>query len=251
MFKDNLVGSGNKWLVGLVAIGLTGWIVYKAQKSVAERIVAIWMLGFLILMVIGGHTAYYTNAGLGMGVIVASGFVISRIYSKNKIVAVLILGLAVWGNLRLIYHQAPKSLIKEMITQTMMKLADEYRMIDVMYSTAAGRKFTVRLTGIPYKVQTLWAYLFTIYGEKKYGYLPLWETGNTLGFPGELPVVVSGTTCLRFLMIEPKFGLPPALISLDRKLEDEMSVVSGARTEGEFELEIRQARDPRCIDFIL
>lgn len=251
MYKDNWVGTEYTPLVALIAIGLTGWMLYRARKSTAEKISLIWILGFLLLMAIGGHTAYYTNAGLGMGVIVSGCFAIAKIFTKNRIMAIIILGLSIWGNLRLIYQQAPRSIVLEMITQSMMKLADEYRMIDTMYGVADGHGFTVRLTGIPYRVQTLWAYLFTTYGKKKYGYLPLWETGNTFGFPGELPTVASGTTCLRFWLVEPTFGLPKSLVTQDRKMEDDISIISASKVEGEFELEIRQARDPGCIDFIL
>ena len=93
-----------------------------------------------------------------------------------------------------IKYQSPKSLLVQFTPQVNMKLSHEYKIIDEMYQQANGNGFTVRLSGIPYKVQTVWAYLFHFYGEKKYGYLPFWETGNILGFPGTLPPPINGTT---------------------------------------------------------
>jgi hypothetical protein len=104
-------------------------------------------------------------------------------------------------------------------------LASERKIIDQMYTTANGRGFTLRLTGIPYKIQTVWAYLLTEYGYKKYGYLPYWEHGNIGGFPGKLPTPINGTTCLRFLVREPMTGLPQSLVDLDVKEENYYSTI--------------------------
>ncbi len=233
MYADNL-GVSNI----LIILGLTAWLVFKAKNDKRYRLLTIWIMAWVFLMLLGGHTTYYTNAGLGVGVII---FVSSLLAKLKKYFLLIFMGIIVWNNLEKIYRQAPKSLISGLAAQEMMKLADEYRVIDRMYQTARGEMFTVRQTGIPYKIQTLWAYLFNEYGLKKYGYNPYWENGNTLGFPGSLPMPQRGSTCWRFRLVEPKRGLPQKLIDDDEREENYFSEVVRIETFGEFYLETRRA----------
>ncbi|EKD53318.1 MAG: hypothetical protein ACD_61C00071G0006 [uncultured bacterium] len=246
MFRDNIIGVDAYILVGLVAIFVSIWLLYHAQKKVSFRILAIWVFGWVFLMFLGGHTAYYTNAGLGVAVIIALAVLIERIGSQNKWLGIFFATFIVFGNLNLIRFQSPNSLIQEIITQPMMRLSDEYKMIDKMYEVVGGRGFTVRITGVPYSIPTVWAYLFHFYGLKKYGYLPYWETGNILGFPGEMPVPTNGTTCFRFLGREPMRGLPQVLVDYDEGRERPFSTVVNMDSIGEFTLETRWVVNLRC-----
>ncbi|KKU20682.1 MAG: hypothetical protein UX31_C0032G0007, partial [Candidatus Nomurabacteria bacterium GW2011_GWA1_46_11] len=152
----------------------------------------------------------------------------------------------VLSNLRLITTQAKRSLIFQIKPQPDMRLVDELKVIDLMYQEAAGKGFTVRLTGIPYRIQTVWAYLFKQYGFPKWGYYPYWETGNILGFPGYMPPPSSGTTCIRFLIREPLKGLPIEIINEDQKTEDIFSTSKEQEEIGWFIFDERLARDPKC-----
>ncbi|MFZ2202292.1 MAG: hypothetical protein WAV56_02735, partial [Microgenomates group bacterium] len=129
-----------------------------------------------------------------------------------------------------------------------MRLVDELAVIDMMYEGANEKGFTVRLTGIPYRIQTVWAYLFKQYGVSKWGYYPFWETGNIEGFPGYLPPPKSGTTCVRYLIREPLKGLPIDIINEDIKTENIFSDPVERKEIGWFIFEKRLARDPKCHD---
>ena len=246
MFRDNLLGIDNYVLIGILATLISAWVIFMAIKNKAYRILAVWLFSWLALMMLGGHTAYYTNAGLGIALLTAAALIIERVEKVSKVFAFVLCGLIIFSNLRLVWLQQPNSLIKEFQPQPGMKLSDEYKIIDVMYETANGRGFTVRMTGVPYRIQTVWSYLFHFYGLKKYGYLPYWEAGNTLGFPGEMPVPKTGTTCLRFLGREPMRGLPQVLVDYDQGLEKDFSKVVNKIEIGEFTLETRQAVDKKC-----
>ncbi len=250
MYKDNFFGLFNNYtVITVVAVLVSSWVLYKAIKNNYFRVLAVWIFSWIFLMMIGGHTGYYTNAGIGMGLIIAVGAMICSIRGiVGKIIVVAVLAFCLAINGERVKFQAPNSLIAEMITQTGMKLSDEYAVIDAMYLTANGRGFTVRLTGVPYKIQTVWAYLLNQYALPKYGYLPYWENGNALGFPGELPVPKSGTTCLRFLLREPTRGLPGNLIEGDKKEENVFSKVTDTKEFGNFLLEYRVSTDKVCHD---
>jgi len=250
MFKDNFFGLfSNYTIITVVAVLVSAWVLYKAIKNIYFRVLAVWIFSWIFLMMIGGHTGYYTNAGIGIGLIIAMGAIISSFKGVvGKIITLAVLVFCLVMNGEKVKYQSPNSLIAEMITQTGMKLSDEYAVIDAMYLAANGRGFTVRLTGIPYKIQTVWAYLLNQYALPKFGYLPYWENGNALGFPGELPVPKSGTTCLRFLLREPTRGLPGILIEGDKKEENSFSRVTETEEFGNILLEYRVSTDKICHD---
>lgn len=250
MFRDNFFGLfSNNTVIAFLAVGVSIWVLYKAIKNVYFRILAVWIFSWIFLMMVGGHTGYYTNAGIGVGIIIGLAAMICSIKGVvGKIVLAVVLIFCFLVNGEKVKFQSPKSLIAAMITQTGMKLSDEYKIIDDMYTEAKGKGFTVRLTGIPYKIQTVWAYLFNQYALPKYGYLPFWENGNALGFPGELPVPKSGTTCLRFLVREPTRGLPGFLIEGDEKEENVFSKIVSKKDIGDFLIESRISTDKVCHD---
>lgn len=246
MFKDNLTGVDVALISTIIALFMTIWVLVHAVKSKPYQILAVWLFGWIFLMFLGGHTAYYTNAGLGVAVLIGAALLIERLAKYNQLLAGIIYLLIIVGNVRVIWYQSPRSLIHEFIVQPMMKLSDEYKIIDQMYMEADGKGFTVRITGIPYRIQTVWSYLFHFYGLPKYGYLPLWEAGNVLGFPGEMPTPKKGTNCLRFLGREPTRGLPQVVVDYDIKLENEFSIPLKKISIGDFTLETRQAIDLNC-----
>ena len=247
MFQDNILGLIEKKTIIIIIVSIiTVWLLLKAKKDKKYSLLSIWIFGWIILMFLGGHLAYYTNAGLSVGVLILVSVILEKLFKFNKSLAIILVILIVLGNLKQIKYQSPKSLLVEFAPQVNMKLSDEYKIIDEMYRQANGNGFTVRLTGIPYKIQTVWAYLFNFYGEKKYGYLPFWETGNTLGFPGNLPTPQSGTTCIRFRVVEPANGLSEKIINEDLKTEEYFSDYIKQVKFGDFLLETRQAKDKKC-----
>lgn len=247
MFKDNLLGLiNNNYLIAIVMILITAWVLINSIKNKRYALISVWILSWIVLMIFGGHLAYYTNAGISVGILVLAAVILEKIFSYHKLLAFLLVVGIIAGNIKQIIVQSPKSLLVEFTPQPMMRLVDEYDLIDNMYKSAEGRGFTVRLTGIPYKVQTVWSYLFHHYAEKKYGYLPFWENGNILGFPGELPVPKKGTTCLRFRIVEPARGIPDHLIEADIETENLFSSVVNKTSQGDFLLETRKAKDSYC-----
>ena len=138
---------------------------------------------------------YYSYAGVGIGVIVGGGFLINEVYKKTKILALIMLMLILFSNLTRIIDQSQKALVVDIKAQPGMKLSDEIDIVNKTYEYAGRDGFTIRTTSMPYKIQTVWAYLYQQYGLTKYGYLPYFETGNIEGFPGKLPTPKKGTTC--------------------------------------------------------
>lgn len=247
MFHDNLLLlPGEGLFISLLALAIVSWLVKLAIKEKPVRLILVWIFAWLALAPLGGHLAYYTHVGLSVGLLMGTAYLISRIKIRGAWIGYLLISIVLLSNLWLITQGAKDSLIFQIKPQPFMKLTDEMKVIDLMYQKADGRGFTVRLTGIPYRIQTVWAYLLDHYGKPKYGYYPFWETGNVLGFPGYLPPPIHGTTCLRFLVREPLKGLPIAIIDEDIKTENVFSTPVKRTEIGWFVVEERRAIDTKC-----
>ncbi len=248
MFHDNLLlFPGEGVITSVLALVVVVSLVRLAIKEKPVRYLLVWIFAWVFLAPLGGHSAYYTHVGISIGLLIGTAYLIYKIKEKKLVwLAYLLVGIVLFSNLKLISLTAKDSLIFQIKPQPFMKLTDELKVIDLMYQEANGKGFTVRLTGIPYRIQTVWAYLFKQYGFPKWGYYPYWETGNILGFPGYLPPPTSGTTCVRFLIREPLKGLPIEIIDEDIKTENIFSTPVFKKEIGWFIFEKRQAKDPDC-----
>lgn len=92
--------------------------------------------------------------------------------------------------------------------------ADELAAIDYTYQAAAGQPFSISTFTNPYGYNTLWAYLYQWYGQKKYGYTPHWYGPDQSGlFGGELLTRSAAPDRLHFTLWEPGPGLPEHLMA--------------------------------------
>ena len=249
LFKDSL-GAGIKinWLWIGIGLGLTIFLIKKTKENVWAKVLLVWLYSWIILAAVFMHNGYYTHIGLGVAVAITAGWIVNEFWNKGKYK--LVLGgllIMVVANLWVVANQSNKSLISGIKPQPDVKYEDMKRIMDYWYTEAAGNNFTVRMVGIPYKVQTLWAAVLTNYGQKKYGYSPIWELGNIEVFPGRLPVPTKGTTCVRFFTREPMRGLPLEIIEGERSEEELFSTVTETKEFGSYLVEKRNAWAKDCV----
>jgi hypothetical protein len=246
LFHDNGVVVDSKLLFVLIVTGIIITLVWNGRKNISVQIVLVWMFSAVILLPFGAYNAYYTFVGVGIGVIIACSYVVWLVSKQHTTIAIILMSLLIIGNISLVLKQNKNSLIVDIKAQQGMKLTDELQIIDAMYTYAHGDDFTVRVTSMPYKVQTVWSYLFQWYGDKKYGYLPLWENKLIEGYPGFLPMPQKGTTCVRFLVKEPVRGIPEILIHQDEEEENYFSEIESEEKVGLFIIQYRKAKDINC-----
>lgn len=245
LFQYNILNLPHTYLAPLVIL-IISFLLHQSRKNVSVKIILVWILASTILLPLGGYDALYVNLGIGIGIIIAVGYLTSLIWNKNKYLTFAILLIIGCSNLTQIIKYNPKGLIVELKPQPFMQLTEEIAIMDKIYTDSEDKEFTVRVTGIPYGIQTTWAYLLNYYGKPKWDYLPYWEGQMVAGFPGDLPLPQKGTTCLRFLIIDPTRGLPINLIEKDILEENHFSEIIDEERYGEFTLQIRQAKDKAC-----
>lgn len=247
LFQYNILNAPLIYLIPLIFTVIC-LLLYLSRKNTSLKIIVIWIFASSILLPLGGYDALYINLGIGLGVIVACGFLFNQILNKSRLIGSVLIILAICSNLHLINKYNPDSLIVELKPQPFMKLIDEQKIIDDLYINAKGKAFTIRVTGIPYGIQTTWAYLFNYFGKSKWGYLPYWEGSMIQGYPGHLPTPTKGTTCVRYLIIDPVRGLPANLIEKDIQEENNFSSLIKEEKVGGFTLQTRKAKDRLCHD---
>ncbi len=248
MLHDNFSPVEPKilWIIGTI---LLCFMFYQAIKKSEYRLILLWVFGGIIVTFMGSYNVYYINVGIGTGMIIALSTLIDKISRLNIFLGFLIIFLVIIGNVSRVINQNRDGLIEDIKTQQYMQLSDEIAVVKKMYSWADGKSFTVRVTSMPYKIQTVWAYLFDQFGLPVYGYLPYYETGNVLGFPGYLPQPSNGTTCVRFLLKEPGGGIPRVLFDKDEAEENLFSSIDNSVQIGKFYLEKRISKDKICYSY--
>lgn len=90
--------------------------------------------------------------------------------------------------------------------------SDATKVIDYTYSKANHEPFSIATITNPLGINTTWAFLYTFYGSKKYGYTPSWAGNNQDGYLGILPKT-TGREKDQFLLIEPKDVIPEIYIT--------------------------------------
>ncbi len=246
LFHDNFFPADSRVLWVIASVFLLFWI-YQALKKVEYRLLLTWIFGGVAIFIFGAYSAYYINVGIGTGLIIGLAAFADKAIDQSKYVGFAVILLALAGNIYQIRALNKDGLIEDIKTQQFMFLADEIKIINKMYSLADNKSFTMRITSMPYNMQTVWAYLIDQYGKPVHGYSPYYETGNVLGFPGYIPQPTSGVTCVRFLIREPIGGIPKHLIEKDEKDEDEFSKIEDTFEFGYFLLEKRISLDSRCL----
>jgi hypothetical protein len=245
LIQYNIANIPSPYLV-LLTILILACLIYFSFNNKSLLIVLAWVFSGSLLLLFTGYDALYVNIGLGIGVIIACSYLLNKLLKLNKVIFFILIALIIISNLLLIRNFNPQGLIVELKPQPYMKLSDESIIMDNIYKYAGDRGFTIRVTGIPYSIQTTWAYLLNYYGKDHFGYLPYWEGQMVYGYPGSLPTPTMGTTCVRFLIRDPIRGLPQNLIQKDIKEENLFSNLIKEESVGGFLLQTRIAKDPNC-----
>lgn len=212
---DNLFSFAPS-LSGILTISLFAFSIYCIVKFSKEgrRILflLIWFLSSIFLFIFDTPSLYYSNIGISPGLLLLVSYYIYLIYSKNRLVAMLLV-LAILVSNSLLIRGNKEGVINGIYVQEGMILSREKEVIDFIYQKANGRPIVVSALTMPLKINTTWAYLFNWYGKNKYGYLPYWAGEAALGYPGSLPFWKSQEEeYIMFSIVEPVRGVRPAFV---------------------------------------
>jgi len=106
-------------------------------------------------------------------------------------------------------------------------LKDLLDAIDYSYSQAQGKPFSISTITNPYGFNSLWAYLYSWYGQKNYGYKPFYFGPDQIGiFGGDLLTLTDRPSDLHFSIWEPDQGMPRHLYDMFERDQAKISTAS-------------------------
>lgn len=196
-------------------IALIGIFVLRASKNKHDKkaiiFLAIWLGTFIVFYL---FKSGFLQSGFMFGpfllpITIIGSYLLINTVTNLKLLAVLLtfifLGQFYTSYLWLKTEYNPLSV------QYGISLNLEKEIINYTYDQSFGERFTIITITNPLHINTLWAYLYGIYGEKKYGYLPYHGGKNQKGYLGNLSDRPFGTK-YRYVIIEPTTGIPDYFI---------------------------------------
>lgn len=197
-------------LLGIAFIIATIYLFY--QRQLRERMVflIIWFVSGLSLYFFSGVTSYYYSAATSVSLLLLSSYFLEKLFSGGQIlISSLIILTIITNNLSSIFTINPRGLNPDMVIQPGMITSSQRKIMDYVYLQAKGKPFAVGALTIPLNVNTTWSYLFSWYGQSKYGYLPLWIGPTAVGYAGNLKVINARSQLpeKQFIIIEPTVGI--------------------------------------------
>lgn len=207
-----------------------------------EPFLASYILSHLSVVSVGGVSTPFLTVGIGSGIVAFCAIVVTKIWAKNRSLALFLLFLIIISNLFTHLQEAKKGQIIFAIQKDML-LAKELAAVDYTYSQAQGEEFSINTLTSPLWVNTTWSYLYNWYGKGKYGYIPQYHGRDQVGRLGNnLPETKDGTT-LYFLILEPMPGIPGRYLPEAVGLEDTYSVLLEEKEFGEIRVQKRVRKD--------
>lgn len=252
VIKFNLIGIDQLKL--FTALILFGSFLLLLFARVKKQIIflGIWFFSVIVIYFVSGGgelnvdiVQYHPNVGISVSLIIFVSYLVFVIGKKTHyLITLVIIVLISLTNFSLIQKINPFGSMPEINAQSFMLLSDEKKVLDYIYQNSEPKQFAVKAISMPFYVNTTWSYLFEWYGLQKYGYLPIWNGKNALGFPGNLEVVDAQDKApdLRYLIIEPVRGIPTYLIDDYLKEENYFTDIDKEVKIGKFQVQVRHKK---------
>lgn len=243
---DNLAADSRASVVlGIIFLTIFIYLIYRKLYIKQLLFLALWFFGGLLVYLFTKDDAYFYNTGTSIALLIFSGFLLSKILLKNKLLVLPLLSLIIISNLYLITKNNPLGPNQRINPQPGLTLKDEKKVIDYIYQTAGEGNFAVNALTMPYNINTTWSYLFEWYGQNKYGFSPVWGGDAALGYGGGLRVETARSKLpqKRFLIIEPWEGVIPSyMVTEFLKSEENFAKVLEKKQIGTIQIWVQRAK---------
>lgn len=213
---DNIFNFSESFLfLGLLLLIGVFYLILKSKDFKKSGIfLLVWFIWGLVIYLYIPKDTYYYSIGTSVSILLLFSFLLSKMFKKSLFLGLVLLFIISISNFNLIRNYNPLGPINAITSQDGMLLEQEKQIIDLTYQKADSKPFAVNALTVPYRVNTTWSYLYSWYGQKKYGYLPIWGGDHPNGYASTLVVNNSRSTLpeKRFLIVESTQGLEKKLI---------------------------------------
>lgn len=232
LFVNNFFPS-NVFLGGLLGVG----ILYVLRK---HPFILFCLLSNFPIFIFGGHTNTYANIGLVTPAILGILVLLRNLWKVNYLLPITLLLLIVVSNVYTIFKVGPRGQVMLVIPQDMV-LKNQLKLIDKTYQLASGEQFSINTITLPFWINTTWAYLYSWYGFKKYGYVPYYYGRDQIGLLGaDILQKIDKPLEKSFFIIEPHEGIPVHLFGGEQEVESGKTKLISEESFGSLKLQVRQ-----------
>lgn len=211
-------------------------VLYTIRR---ECLLLFFLFSNIPIFLFGGHTNTYANVGLAVPAILALVVFLQNVWKRSRLAVIILIILSFVSNIFTIFKYNPDGQVILVIPND-MNLKNELALIDQTYKIAGGKQFSINTITLPLWTNTTWAYLYSWYGQKKYGYTPYFYGRDQIGLLGEdsLPRIEEPHD-ISFLIIEPTDGIPPRFYQEELDTENSKTKLSQEFNHGSIKLQAR------------
>jgi hypothetical protein len=216
-------------------------IIYFAHKKVPDKTKLFLITIFaspLLLLSWHYRIAYHTLLTVELAIILSLAMLIAFLWKRRvgRFLATALIILFVMSNI-LEYSRSMQNKMGEYFVPQGSYLKDLLHAIDYSYEEAAGNEFSISTITNPYGYNTLWAYLYSWYGMKKYHYLPDWYGPDQEGiFGGNLLTRVTVPRDKHFSIREPDKGIPSHMFAWFEHEQNSIATPSAIKKFGTIDI---------------
>jgi len=169
----------------VLAITILILFLFSQLSSSKKVFFVLWIFSPFLMFLITARISYYSLTGLTPAIYL----LLSYLIFENKRKALQILNLSLIAILFIFFNFRSVHIIRQsqssiLTVQNGAFLTYLLNLIDYTYQAADKQEFSISTLTSPYKYNTTWAYLYSWYGQQKYGYLPQWYGSDQAGITG-------------------------------------------------------------------
>lgn len=234
--QDLYVGK----IAGVVIISYLMVGAFKCWKDSNGRNGFLFLILYLfspgIMFLVGFHAAPWFLVGLPPAIALSAGYAISKI--KPAVLVLPLLLLIGVRNVSVISEDRGRGQVLLGPDKSAL-LTSQLAAIDYTYQESAGQPFAINTVTNPLYINAVWAYHYSWYGAKKYGYLPGWLGSDQLYPYDRLPKSESKEEYL-YLIVDQTFRIPAIHKIVAIEWADKMSQILEEKTTGEILVQKRR-----------
>lgn len=215
------------------------FVVYLIRR---ERLLLFYIFSNLPIFIFGGHSNTYANIGLSIPAILSVVVLLKSIWKVNRILVFLIIFFSLLSNIYAIFKYNPDGQVVLVIPND-MNLKQELKLIDETYKESSGSAFSINSVTLPLWTNTTWAYLYSWYGQGKYGYVPAFYGHDQVGLLGVNSLKkIDKPLNKTFLIIEPADGIPARFYQEELDTENSKTKLTKEINYGSIKLQVRVSK---------
>lgn len=219
-FSNNLLPQRPDLGIYLAAAIILGvlYLLFANKVSKKEKYAIKFLLLYLfspiVTLVLGYHDKPWFLIGLPPAIALIAGYAISKLkYLPLILLMVLVIGV---NNVSFIVNRPLEAYkLFDSIYDSTSYLADQLAVVDYTYKESAGEPFVINAVTYPLYYNGMWAYLYSWYGKRHFGYMPSWAGGDQL-YPYDLLMQPTGKEKYFYMLISETPRIPEIYKNLGR-----------------------------------